>query len=79
LLESDTIELTQEFLSHMLGVQRNAVSLAAAALQKRGLIEYLRGTITILDRNSLEGCACECYEVIREHLVRATTPRKKGC
>ena len=60
-LESDTLPLKQKFLSYMLGVHRPAVSLAAAALQKAGIIRYSRGMITILDRVALEDVSCECY------------------
>jgi CRP-like cAMP-binding protein len=60
-LESDTLPLKQKFLSYMLGVHRPAVSLAAAALQKAGIIRYSRGMITILDRAALEDVSCECY------------------
>jgi len=63
---SDEISLTQEFLSHMLGVQRSSVSLCAHTLQKSGLIQYACGKIKIRDRKGLEECACECYSVIRD-------------
>lgn len=66
---SDTLALTQEFLSHMLGVQRTAVTLNACALQKRGLIDYSRGTIKILDRPGLVKRACECYEGYADELT----------
>jgi CRP-like cAMP-binding protein len=62
---SATFILTQEFLSHMLGVRRNTVSVEAHALQEAGLIRYTRGHIKILNRDGLEDCACECYSVIR--------------
>ena len=65
LLGSPAFYLTQEFLSHMLGVRRNTVSIEAHSLQQAGLIRYSRGNITILDRDGLEECACECYAVIR--------------
>jgi CRP-like cAMP-binding protein len=68
LMDSDQISLTQEFLSHMLGVQRSSVSLCAHALQKSGLIEYRRGKIKIVDRDGIEECACECYAAIRERI-----------
>ncbi|MEA2876830.1 MAG: hypothetical protein QOF14_2026 [Hyphomicrobiales bacterium] len=71
-IDSDVIQLTQEFLSHMLGVQRTTVSLAATALQKRGLVTYSRGNIKILDHDGLKKGACECYDVIREQVNRAS-------
>jgi CRP-like cAMP-binding protein len=58
---SDEFYLTQDFLSHMLGVRRVGVSKAAGALQKRKLISYSRGHIKILDRSGLEAASCGCY------------------
>jgi CRP-like cAMP-binding protein len=55
------LELTQEFLGAMLGVQRSAVSQVAAALKADGLIDYARGVIKILDRDRLRAKSCECY------------------
>ena len=72
--ESDIVPLTQEFLSHMLGVRRSSVSLCAHALQKAGLIRYARGQIEVLNRDGLKESACECYEVIREHVDKAVSP-----
>ena len=58
---SDEFYLTQEFLSHMLGVRRVGVTKAASSLQRRKLISYSRGMIRVLDRNGLQGAACGCY------------------
>jgi CRP-like cAMP-binding protein len=66
--ESERLDLTQEFLSHMLGVRRTSVTLIAHTLQKTGLIRYSRGKIEILDRHGVEECACECYEVLRSEI-----------
>jgi CRP-like cAMP-binding protein len=67
---ADRFELTQLFLSQMLGVRRATVNEAAAALQERGLIEYVRGRITVLDRPGLEAAACPCYGIIRSEFAR---------
>ena len=74
---SDQIPLTQEFLSHMLGVQRSSVSLCAHTLQKTGLIQYARGKIKIQDRKGLEECACECYAVTREYIASVIPPERR--
>ena len=76
MIGSDTFSLTQEFLSHMLGVQRNTVSIEAHAVQQAGLIRYSRGHITILNRDGLEDCACECYSVIRAETDKMLGPAK---
>lgn len=72
--ESDIIPLTQEFLSHMLGVRRTSVSLCAHALQKAGLIRYSRGEIKIVNRSGLKDSACECYDVVRQYIDEAVPP-----
>src|SRR5258708_21446535 len=64
-IDSDVIQLTQEFLGQMLGVQRTTVTLVARSLQSIGLIRYRRGYIEILDRDGVEEAACECYEMNR--------------
>ena len=58
-------ELSQEFLSMMLGVRRQTVSVIAGDLRSRGLIDYVHGRITIRDRRGLEDLACSCYSAIR--------------
>lgn len=57
--------LTQELLGNMLGVLRVAVTKAASALQRRKLIHYGRGNISILDGPGLEAAACRCYQVVK--------------
>lgn len=69
--ESNNLPLTQEFLSQMLGTQRTTIALIAGELRRKGLIEYVRGHVTILDRPGLTAAACECYAVSQralEHL-----------
>ena len=62
--------LTQHVLSQMLGVRRAGVTVAAGQLQRAGFIRYSRGRITILDREGLEGAACECYGVVKREFER---------
>jgi len=65
-VRSDEFRLTHAFLGHMLGVRRVGVTMAARALQKRKLIAYSRGKITILDRGGLKRAACSCYDIVRD-------------
>lgn len=58
------LSLTQDLIAIMLGVRRSTVSVAAAQLQKAGIIRYQHGRITIVDRAGLENAACECYETV---------------
>jgi CRP-like cAMP-binding protein len=61
----DSFPLTQEFLSHMLGVRRATVNVATGMLKKAGFITYVRGKITVIDRSGLESASCHCYNAIR--------------
>ena len=58
---SDTMPMTHEFLSSLLGARRSGVTITAGRLQSSGLIRYRRGHLAIVDRNALEALACECY------------------
>jgi CRP-like cAMP-binding protein len=70
LLQSNKLIMTHDLIANMLGVRREGVSIAAGHLQKQGLIKYVRGTITMLDRAALERAACECYRVVKEEYDR---------
>lgn len=64
-VSSDKFRFTQEFIALMLGVRRAGVNAGAAALQRRKLIRYSRGTMQILDHKGLLAAACSCYDLIR--------------
>jgi CRP-like cAMP-binding protein len=64
------LRLTQEFLAHMLGVQRTSVGPIANALQATGAIRYTRGRVEILDLDRVRALACDCYSVVSEEYRR---------
>lgn len=66
----DEFDLTQDFLSQMLGVRRATVSETASQLQAAGLISYSRGRIAIVNRAGLERVTCECYGIITSTFAR---------
>jgi CRP-like cAMP-binding protein len=59
----DSLPLTHEFLSIMLGVRRPGVTEAIHALRDRGLISYRRGLITVKHRKAMERRAGTAYGV----------------
>jgi len=67
---TDSFAFTQEFLSHILGVNRSTLTGAAGALQSNEIISYRRGRVSIRDRPGLERASCECYRVLRERFDR---------
>ena len=74
----DAFDLTQEFLSDMLGVRRAGVTVVCGALQRAGFIRYRRGHITILDRAKLEEVTCECYARVQAEVNRLVGPPAAG-
>ena len=67
---ANEVLMTQEGISHMLGVRRSGITRAARTLQQAGLIRYSRGCITVPDRSRLEAHACECYAVVKQEADR---------
>ena len=67
---AESFHVTQAFLALMLGVRRVGVTKAASALQRRGLIHYRRGDITVVDRRGLKSASCGCYRADRDAYER---------
>ena len=65
-METDKFQITQEFLSNMLGVRREAVNKSAVTLQQQNLISYSRGNMSIINRTGLEKASCQCYRIIKD-------------
>lgn len=69
-LDSDTLVMTHDLISNMLGVRREGVTLASKKLQKKKLITNVRGTMVVIDRQGLEAAVCECYKVVNDEYNR---------
>jgi CRP-like cAMP-binding protein len=65
-VDSDRFPVTHELLAMLLGARRSSVSDVLKGLRDRGLIEYHRGVIAVLDRPALERQCCECYRSVVE-------------
>ncbi len=65
LCDGTALPMTQELLARLIGVQRNAISIVAHALQRAGIISYSRGRIEITDSDALQATACECYATVK--------------
>ncbi len=62
---SDQFRATQESLASMLGVRRASVTCVAVTFQRKNLVQYRKGTLTVLDRKGLKRISCECYSAAR--------------
>ena len=69
-MKAENFQITQELLSNMLGVRREAVSKSAANLQQRQMISYRRGKVSIINRADLEAVACKCYSIVKDEEMK---------
>jgi CRP-like cAMP-binding protein len=65
-VDTGVLPITHDFIATMMGTDRSTVSLAASVMQKKGIIDYMRGAVKIVNRRKLEKTACECYDVIHQ-------------
>ncbi len=76
-VNGNTLRMTQKLIGNMLGVRRERVAMIAKKMRTRGWLAYQNGTVTVLNRAALEGCACECYEVIKAEYHRLFQRKRK--
>jgi CRP-like cAMP-binding protein len=69
---SDTFKISHKFLADMLGGGRPTISTIAGILKRKGLIDYTREEIRILDFPGLTKASCECYLIIKDYLDNYT-------
>lgn len=67
-VDGDSLEVTQEFVADVLGVQRTSITASLQRLAGRGLVATTRGRVSILNAEGLKALSCECYEHIAERL-----------
>jgi len=67
--DDDALQITQNLLAEMLGVQRPTVTNAARELERAGLIARCRRQVSILDRPGLVAASCECYRLVRARIA----------
>jgi Mn-dependent DtxR family transcriptional regulator len=65
------LPLTQDQIARHLGVHRPGITLAALSLREKGIIDYCRGSLSVVNREGLEQLSCECYSMVKENLFNA--------
>jgi CRP-like cAMP-binding protein len=78
-LDDDTVPLTHDILSMMLGVRRAGITTALEQLERRGAVRKGRGAVEVVNRAHLEQAGCECYRIIateHQRLLDVTQPER---
>jgi hypothetical protein len=69
-IDRDEFDLTQEFVSQMLGVRRVTVTEVAGIFAEEKIIQPRRGAVRLLDIEKLQSRACECYAILKSEIER---------
>lgn len=75
---ADTLPMTHESLSGLLGVRRAGITVAIKGFQQSRLIRHRNGLLTILDRSGLETVSCKCYRAISASSQASLDIRQSG-
>jgi CRP-like cAMP-binding protein len=73
---TNELDITHEGIRKALGVTRSPITRAAVELREKGIIDYIHGKVTIIDRHDLEKESCECYGIIEKALDAVRDPPK---
>jgi CRP-like cAMP-binding protein len=74
-----TVQITQEAIAHMLGVQRTTIAASIAALQRAELIQSGRGAITVTNPHGLERVCCKCRSAISAARAEVYSTSGRAC
>lgn len=75
----DEFPITHEWLAHMLGTSRPALTNELGTLAHEGLIALHRGSIRIVDSAGLEAASCECYAQVQDAFAElVSAPRESS-
>ena len=64
------LQITQQQLADLIAVRRTTATSACILYAKDKILRTRRGVVHVLNRELLEGRACECYKACRDALAR---------
>lgn len=64
------LHMTRQMIANMLGVDGAVMRAGAQRLEDQGLLHYVDGKITVLDRSGVEKHSCECYALVEKEYER---------
>jgi CRP-like cAMP-binding protein len=68
--QGNELSMTKQLVANMLGVSGEVMRAGAQKLQDEGLLHYLDGKITVLNRPGVERRTCECYVLVKKEYER---------